>query len=112
MTDGPLSELSTLLGLPVVGVRTLRVRIDGRAQPDANAWALLVACPEHGTRWTGHILTRRLRDSWWLNATVHQLGRDPALPALTRVDGRRALRLMHEVIEAGTAGHESPEMHE
>src|SRR4051794_33880782 len=62
----PLAELSDLLGIEVVGVRRLRVQVGGRPQPDPNAWKLLAVGPAQEARWLSHVLTRRLRDGWWL----------------------------------------------
>lgn len=98
MTD-PLCELSELLGVSVLGVRHVRVIVGGRPQPDPNAWRLLLVGADQHARWTEHVFTRFFRDDWWLNVIALRFGRDPSLPPLTRTDGRRALRLMHEAIE-------------
>ena len=87
------------VGVAVLGVRHVRVIVGGRPQPQPNAWRLLLVRADRHVRWTEHIFTRQFRDDWWLNAVAQRLGRDPSLPPLTRTDGRRALRLMHEAIE-------------
>jgi hypothetical protein len=98
----PLSLASDLLGVRVLDVRQLRVVVDGRPQPDPNAWQL--AIPGRGVdgRWTRYVLTRQLRNPWWLNVWAMRWGRDPAAPKLTTGDGRRLLRLLHEHIEQAT----------
>jgi hypothetical protein len=95
----PLAELSDLLGVTVIGVRRIRVTIDRRPQLDPNAWELLTIGLDDQPRWLDHVLSRHLRDGWWLTALAQRWGRDPELPPLTRADGRRALRLMHEATE-------------
>lgn len=96
----PLRELSELLGIEVVDVERVRVTRGGRPQPDPNAWRLTIA----GREWDENpVLTLDLRREWSLNWRTRILGRSPDLPPLTREDGRRALRLMHEAVEAKTA---------
>lgn len=93
----PLRELSELLGVEVVDVQHVRVIRDGRPQPQPNAWQLALAGRELDD-WP--VLTREFRTEWSLNSRARILGRSPDLPELTRDDGRRALRLLHEVVEA------------
>lgn len=99
----PLRELSDLLGVEVVDVRRVRVTVGGRPQPDPNAWRLAIP----GREWDDNpVLTRDFRAEWSLNWRARILGRSPDLPPLTREDGRRALRLMHEHVEAKSADTE------
>lgn len=93
----PLRELSELLGVEVVDVERVRVIVGGRPQPDPNAWRLAIS----GREWDENpVLTRDFRKEWSLNWRARILGRSPDLPLLTKEDGRKALRLMHEVIES------------
>ncbi len=98
----PLRELSILLGVEVRDVRRIRVIRDGQPQPDDNAWQLAIPGRSRGDGWSQHALSKELRNPWWLNFRARIWGRDPSLPPLTKADGRRALRLMHEHIESKT----------
>lgn len=95
-----LAELTELLGVEVVDVQRVCVRRGGRPQPDPNAWRLTIP----GREWDDNpVLTRDFRAEWSLNWRARILGRSPDLPPLTKEDGRRALRLMHEAVEANAA---------
>jgi hypothetical protein len=102
-----LAELSAALGVTVTGVRRAKIRIDGRPQPDDNAWRLELprfrfgledpAGLGDGRPWSrvvrtqgaaGQVVTERLAVLW---------GRDTGLTPLTKTDGRRAFRLLHEL---------------
>ncbi|MFC5066193.1 hypothetical protein [Actinomycetospora atypica] len=94
-----LAELSKLLGVDVVDVED-RLNPRTSRKERSHRWVFLVRSPE-GDTWTPGV-----PDSSWLrrpddlNRIARWGGRDPELPALDANDGRRVLRLMHEVVEA------------
>ncbi len=102
MSAEHLAQLSRLMGVEVRDVRRLRVMRNFNAQPDDNAWQLAIPGRSREDGWSQHALSKELRNPWWLNFRVRIWGRDPSLPPLTKADGRRALRLMHEHIESKT----------
>ncbi len=107
LISGPLAELSELLGVTVMDVWHVRVFVGGRPQPDPNAWRLAIP----GREWDETpVLTRDFRNEWSLNWRARILGRSPDLPPLTKDDGRRALRLMHEHVESTTEHDTNTEM--
>ena len=100
----PLWELSQVLGVRVTDVHQCRVFINGNPQRDLNAWRLYLPNATYGLdgdgQWSHVVKSRELRSPWWLNRWARIWGRDPGLPELTKADGRRALRLMHEHVES------------
>ncbi|MGY1719287.1 hypothetical protein ACI8AG_09595 [Blastococcus sp. SYSU DS0552] len=106
----PVRELSELLGVWVTDVHHCRVIVGGRPQPDLNAWRLHLPTARYGLdsdgQWSHVVKSRELRSPWWLNRWARIWGRSPDLPELTKADGRRALRLMHEAVEAKPADTE------
>ncbi len=106
----PLRELSILLGVTVTDVHQCRVIVGGNPQPDLNAWRLQLPTAHYGLdgngQWSHVVKSKELRSAWWLNRWARIWGRDPNLPELTKADGRRVLRLLHEVVEAKPADTE------
>jgi hypothetical protein len=109
----PLRELSALLGVTVTDVQQCRVIVNGKPQPDLNAWRLELPGCTHGMEdpdflrdgrpWSRVVKSREFRSQWWLNRWAGVWGRDPGLPELTKDKGRQALRLLHEAVEVKAA---------
>lgn len=107
----PLTELNQLLALPgqiVAVIDYLNPRTSRRMPGRIARWVFDVQLPDHRGEWTllaqDSAILRNPRDfnrwaQWW--------GRDKELPRLTADDGRRALRLMHEVSERQTGAVEA-----
>jgi hypothetical protein len=102
VTIDHLAELSKLLGVEVRDVHQLRVLHGDLRQQEPNAFQLLLHRLS-GPWWTRPVRSRELRSPYFLNGLAAIWGRSPDLPELTRADGRRALRLMHEHTEAMAA---------
>ncbi len=106
----PLRELSALLGVTVTDVQLCRVIVGGKPQPDLNAWRLELPATRYGLEhpdfrpdgrpWSQVVKSREFRSVWWLNRWALLWGRSRTLPELTKADGRRVLRLLHEHIES------------
>jgi len=100
----PLAELNELLRLSGRVVRVedqLSKRTSRRV--GAARWYLTVRppVPEAADPWRIPIqASADLRNAGYLNRWADCWGRDDSLPPLTAEDGRTALRLMHEVVEA------------
>lgn len=97
----PLRELSLLLGIDVEDVRRgvrMKHRNGGRARgsEQPKVWFLITAPGLRGLSFTSDDLRRPDR----LNELMTYRGRDPELRPLSKEDGRRALRLMHQVVES------------
>lgn len=92
----PLRELSALLGVEVVAVRRASVmrHPTGAGLEQPKAWHVVLG---DGRRCRAS--SREFRHMQHLNAMAAWCGRPVAMAALTSEDGRRALRLMHEVLE-------------
>jgi hypothetical protein len=110
----PLEELSALLGVEVIrvqrGERPRTSRIDGRTVVEQDifgrnkrqCWWVRVA----GKRGDFQLPSSdEFRNPGLLNQWLGWWGRDPSLPPLTSKDGRRALRLMHEITEMEKSCH-------
>jgi len=100
----PLAELNELLRLDgrVVGVEDRLNRRTSRRVGVAR-WYLTVrpAGVEAADPWRIPVqASADLRNTGYLNRWAGCWGRDPGLRPLTAEDGRTALRLMHEVVEA------------
>lgn len=99
----PLAELNDLLRL---SGRVVRVedRLDQRTSRRVGVarWYLTVRrVPEAADPWRIPIQSSAdLRNTGYLNRWADCWGRDPRLPLLAAEDGRRALKLMHEAVEA------------
>src|SRR4051794_33480505 len=92
----PLAELRELLGVWVVDVE----RFDGSG---GRSWLVTVA-RRGGQLQTVDARTFDFKNGTQLNWLLWRCGRPDDLPRLTRVDGHRALRLMHEIAESGAGG--------
>jgi len=100
----PLRKLNDLLRLNgrVVGVDDRLSKRTSRRVGVAR-WYLTVRppVPEAADPWRIPIqASADLRNTGFLNRWADCWGRDDSLPPLTAEDGRTALRLMHEVVEA------------
>lgn len=88
----PFIELSELWA-----IRVLDVWRHDRPGDGARPWDVLLAAEP---RWFLPVTSTELRSPTRLNELMQAWGRNPELPPLTKTDGRRALRLMHEHIES------------
>ncbi|SDY15297.1 hypothetical protein SAMN05661080_02483 [Modestobacter sp. DSM 44400] len=91
-----LRQLSELLGVHVEDVELWESPTDGRRR-----WYLVMT--QDRRQWAVPVHSREVRSPTALNALTRRWGRTRALPELTKADGRRALRLMHEITEAEAA---------
>jgi hypothetical protein len=92
----PLAKLCELLGIEIVDVE----RFEGTK---FRSWYLTVKRGQGEHRRTQRLPALRTADfknARTLNWMAWQCGRSDELPRLTRADGMRALRLMHEYVEA------------
>jgi hypothetical protein len=99
-----LRELNALLALDdqIIGVED---RLNHRTSRKVGAWRwyLTLEMPS-GAQWRAPINSSAyVRDLAWLRRWTKYWGRSSSLPALTSVDARTALRLMHEFVEANEA---------
>lgn len=94
-----LDELSQVLGLPVLAVEDRLSRETSRKR-GMHRWVVDVRSSAGGTWRVGIFDSSDFRRRSTLNAWAWRYGRDVHAPPLTEEDGRRALRLMHEAVEA------------
>lgn len=96
-----LRELNKLLALDdkIIGVMD---NLNPKTCRKVGAWRwwLTLEMPS-GEVWRAPIYSSaHIRDLTWLRRWARYWGRSATLPALTSVDARTALRLMHEIVEA------------
>jgi hypothetical protein len=101
-----LRELNALLALDdqIIGVMD---NLNPRTCRKVGAWRwwLTLEMPS-GEVWRAPINSSAyVRDLAWLRRWAKYWGRSSSLPALTSVDARTALRLMHEVVESNEANN-------
>jgi len=99
----PLAELNDLLRLSgrVVGVDDRLSKRTSRRVGIARWYMTVRPVPEAADPWRIPIQSSAdLRNTGYLNRWADCWGRDDSRPPLTAEDGRTALRLMHEVVEA------------
>jgi len=99
----PLAELNELLRLDgrVVGVEDRLNRRTSRRVGVARWYLTVRPVPEAAEPWRIPIQSSAdLRNTGYLKRWADCWGRDDSLQPLTAEDGRTALRLMHEVVEA------------
>lgn len=97
----PLRELNRLLAIDdeITGVLDTLDRRTSRRRGVARWWVLLATV--RGDQWQTPIQSSAdVRRPEWLNNWAQYWGRSEDLPPLTAEDGRRMLRLLHEVVEA------------
>ncbi len=102
----PLAELNDLLRLSgrVVRVEDRLSKQTSRRVGIARWYLTVRPVPEAADPWRIPVQSSAdLRNTGYLNRWADCWGRDPGLPLLTAEDGRTALRLMHEVVEAWQA---------
>jgi len=100
----PLRDLNRLLAIDdeITGVLDTLDRRTSRRRGVARWWVLLATV--RGVEWQTPIQSSAdVRRPEWLNNWADYWGRDEELPLLTAEDGRRMLRLLHEVVEANQA---------
>jgi len=99
----PLRELNELLRLNgrVVGVDDRLSKWTSRRVGVARWYLTVRPVQEAADPWRIPVQSSAdLRNTGYLNRWAGCWGRDDSLPPLTAEDGRTALRLMHEVVEA------------
>jgi len=99
----PLQELNDLLRLNgnIVGVDDRLSKRTSRRVGAARWYLTVRPVQEAADPWRIPIQSSAdLRNTGYLNRWADCWGRDDSLPPLTAEDGRTALRLMHEVVEA------------
>ncbi len=99
----PLRELNDLLRLNgrVVGVEDRLSKRTSRRVGVARWYLTVRPVQEAADPWRIPVQSSAdLRNTGYLNRWADCWGRDDSLPPLTAEDGRTALRLMHEVVEA------------